>query len=612
VTSLLRLFREGNPIAVGILLAVAIGGAYLPVVQNDFINYDDPSFIFSNSHVRTGLSWGNVRWAFTTLEKGFWHPLTWLSLMLDCQVFGLRAGGHHATSLLLHIASAVLLFLVFRRLTGATWRSAIVAALFGLHPLHVESVAWAAERKDVLSTFFLMLTLWAYVRYAQVRCAPATAELKRGKQGEDRGGEPAAVLPAPAAFYLLALVFFTLGLMSKTMLVTVPLVLLLLDFWPLERLSLPAFWRSPTAPRRLLLEKLPFLILAFGFGLVTVFAQRGAGALQDSVTFPVFARVQNALCSYVHYLLQTVWPSHLAVYYPYPRGFATGAVLVAASLLAGLTAAVVWCAWRRRYPAFGWIWYLLTLLPVIGLVQVGNQSHADRYTYVPLIGIFVVVTWGACELAGNRRLARLVLPTAAVAVLALCLVLTRRQVGYWRDSETLFRHALAVTQDNEVAHNNLGTALMRRRQPEEAITHFKEAVTLAPQYALAYGNLGAALFGLGRMDESIRYSAEAVRLRPGFAGAHRNLGAALGSKGRLDEAIPHLHEAVRLEPTDPQGHFNLGCALLSKGHIDDAILHFHEALRLQPNSPEAAAGLRAASAANDRLLRTKASTNSPP
>jgi tetratricopeptide (TPR) repeat protein len=369
----------------------------------------------------------------------------------------------------------------------------------------------------------------------------------------------------------------------------------LLDYWPLGRFNN----KDQKSKLKILIEKLPFLAVSLLFGLVTVVAQRQSGALKTTTHFPVPARLANAILSYWEYLWQTIWPARLAVFYSYPKAFSLSGVAAVALLGVAALMLAFLAARKRPYLAFGSLWYLVTLLPVIGIIQVGSQSHADRYTYVPLIGVFVLLAWGASDLVRNRPARPAILTIAAALVLLPCLLLTHRQIGYWRDSETLYRHALAVTENNELAQNNLGTTLKRPGQEDEAIRHFQEAVRLAPDYALAYGNLGAALFSRGRLDESILASREAVRLKPDFAGAHRNLGAALGAKGHVDEAIFHLEQTVKLDPGDAQGHYNLGFAFLTKGRFDDAIAQFQETLRLKPDFTEAQRALQAALAAKE-------------
>jgi protein O-mannosyl-transferase len=551
-----------------LLLVALVIWAFLPVLGNGFVNFDDTFYVYENLHVQGGLTWESIRWAFTTLEAGFWHPLTWLSIMLDCQLFGLRAGGHHLTSLLLHAANTVLVFLVFRRMTDATWRSVFVAALFGLHPLHVESVAWAAERKDVLSTLFWLLTMLMYLRYAEER--------------KGRGQRLAFNLPSPI-FYLLALLFFICGLMSKIMIVTLPFMFLLLDWWPLQRLQINPQNSTLKTLRPLLLEKLPFLIAVFCAGLLAVHAEKAAGAYRTAAQAPLPPRIANALLSYVRYLAQAVWPSDLAVYYPYPHTFSFWPVLGAALVL--LVSVIVLRAVRSRpYLTFGWVWFVVTLLPVIGLIQLGGQARADRYTYLPLIGVFTALTWGACDLTQRWRYRAPVLSGVAAAVILVCILLTRQQVIYWKDSEALFRHALAVTQDNDLARSNLGSALITQGRFEEAVGHLREALRLAPAYPEAHNNLGAALMQKGQLDEAIGHFQTALRLKSDFPQAYCNLGVGLARQGRLDEAISALQEGLNLALGDAEARHQLAIALARKGLVVEAIVEFQKVVDRQPTN----------------------------
>ena len=583
--------QRGRVAAVCLVLAAVTVAVFWPVTGHDFVNYDDNLYVTGNPHVTDGLSWQSIRWAFSNLEAGFWHPLTWLSILADCQFYGLRVWGHHLTSVLLHAASTVVLFLALRRLTGATWRSAFVAGLFGLHPLHVESVAWVSERKDVLSGFFWMLTLWAYGCYTQ----PSKVQGLKSK------------VP-----YGLALVCFVCGLMSKPIVVTLPFVLLLLDYWPLRRWELrrknaecrsqkpeargqtdgpitqvPSDFIIHHSSFKLLLEKVPFLAAALVFAVVTVYAEKGVGALAPVTSYPLAGRIQNALLSCLWYLGKTVWPTHLAAFYPYPETFpawhAAGAGLV------GLTiSALVLCASRKRpYLAVGWIWYLVTLLPVIGLIQVGGFSRADRFTYLPLIGLFLALTWGACELTRRWHYGVIALSAAGSVAMVLCLGLTRQQLGYWQDSEALFRHALAVTKDNWLAYNNLGDALEKKGQTDDAIGQYEEAIRLKPHNADAHYNLGNALVKKGQIDEAIRQFQEALRLKPDYADVHNNLASVLLMKGQIDEAIHQFQEAIRLKPDYPLAYNNLGTTLDQKGQTNEAIRQFQEAIRLKPDYADA-------------------------
>jgi tetratricopeptide (TPR) repeat protein len=565
-----------------LLIGVTIW-TYFPSTQNGFVNIDDGAYVYSNPYVRSGFTWQGIRWAFTAFEKSLWHPLTWFSIMLDCQMFGLNPWGHHLISLLFHAANTALLFLVLQRMTGAAWRSAFVAALFALHPVHVESVAWAAERKDVLSTFFWMLTMLAYVGYVQ-----AEAAKKRTR------------------YYVLAIALFTCGLLSKPMVVTLPLILLLIDFWPLKRFQgarpNPQEPGSQTLAKTgigpLMIEKLPFLGAAFVVGIVTVFAQKSSGALQPTDRLPVSHRVANAVLSYGHYLAQTLWPTNLAAYYPYQKHFSFWLVAGLALVGIGICIGVLWISSRRPYLAVGWFWFLVTLGPVIGLIQVGNQAYADRYMYLPLIGLLIIFAWGMHDLTKSLSNRGIVLSTGATVLILVCAVLTRQQIGYWKDSVTLFSHALAVTKENDFAHNNLGTALLEQGHGDEAIPHFEEVVKLAPKNAVAQRNLATAYFTARRLDDAMQHVQEAVKLNPRDPMAQSLLGTVLGMKGQTDQAIKCLQEAVKLAPNDFKSRLNLGVALAQKRRFDEAAIQFQEALRINPTDVATQKYLRACQAAS--------------
>ncbi len=543
----------------GAALVVATVSAYLPVLGNAFVNYDDPLYVTENPHVKAGLTREGVRWALTATDASNWHPLTWMSLQLDRNLFGPYAWGCHLMNLLLHAANAVLLFLLLWRMTGAVYRSFLVAALFALHPLHVESVAWAAERKDVLSTLFGLLAVAAYLRYVE------------------RPALPRLLLVAGA---------LALSLAAKPMLVTLPALLLLLDYWPLGRLwprdrvrpagtVLPA----PASLGLVLGEKLPLLGLAAASGVITVLVQYHAGAVRDLRELPLDARVANAVVSYAAYLGKALGPVGLAPFYPFrpPAAWqvaAAGAVLVGVSALAAL-------AWRRRpYLVVGWLWYLVSLVPVIGLVQVGVQALADRYTYVPLIGPFVGVVWGLADLASGRARLRAALGVAAAGVLLACAAGTWLQAGRWHDSVTLWEHTLRVTTDNPVAEQNLGAALLERGDLKEAEPHLRAAVALQPDFVRAYDNLGIVLDRLGRLDEAVRCYRKSLELNPDQVTPHVNLGIDLGKLGKGDEAVTELSEAVRLDPNYAEGHYQLALALMLRQLPADAVAEAWQCVRL--------------------------------
>lgn len=546
-----------------VLLTAAI---YSGVIQHEFITFDDPDYVTQNPHVQNGLSWQGVGWAFTTGHASNWHPLTWLSHMLDWELFGDWAGGHHLTSLLLHLINTGLLFAALHRMTGSTWRSAAVAALFAWHPLHIESVAWVAERKDVLCAFFWMLGLLAYTSYAR---QPTWRR------------------------YVITLVCFAAGLLSKPMMVTFPCVLLLLDLWPLNRFRLihspPAEAEklnpAPSWPR-LLLEKLPFFLLTVGASLVTFRVQRGTGAVISLDLLPLTQRLQNAVVALAGYLRKTIWPHDLAVFYPHAHSFSVGLVAGALILLAAITV-VAAMFWRRQaYLLVGWLWFLGTLFPVIGIVQVGAQGMADRYTYIPLIGVFIALVWGATSLVSRWPTVRMPLQSAAAVALAGCLVVTVLQVRTWQNSYRLFSHALSVTPDNFLSRDNLGTALDKLGRSEEAVENFKRSAQLEPRAPYSFNNLGWHYERAGDLAKAMEYYQTTLRIQPNFFLGHYNVARLLTTQGRLEEATQHYQECLRLDPHDPGVHYLLGAVLVQLNQADAALQHFKAALRNKPNYPE--------------------------
>jgi protein O-mannosyl-transferase len=581
--------RHPLPLALAIVAAVAI--VFAPVARHGFVNFDDPQYVSENPFISDGLTLRGISWAFTTGYAGNWHPLTWISHMVDVHVFGLSAGAHHVMNVVLHTASALLLFVLLYRMTGAIGRSWFVASLFAVHPLHVESVAWIAERKDVLSTLFWMLTMWAYVRY----CAAASRNAERRKPNAERR-PPATGLRSPASgpWYLLVMLLSALGLMAKPMLVTLPVTLLLLDVWPLRRLSSELSLPRRSAQREGgIREKVPLFALAIASSIVTFIVQQQAGAVKELTSLPVSRRIANALVAYVSYIGKTLWPTNLAAIYPYPESIAGWQV---AATIAVLTI-VTWLAVRVRrdhpYVLVGWLWYLVTLIPVIGLIQVGSQPVADRYAYVPLIGLFIIVAWGVPEILARRRVTTTVLATAAVVVVTTCVVAAREQVHHWRSSITLWQHAVSVTTENYRAQGNLGHALAAEGRLDEAIKHYSEAVRIRPGYAEAHNNLGLALVRQGRIEEAIPHYTEALRFLPDYFEAQSNLGAALAGTGRYADAINHFSIAVRLQPDNLQArqnlvraHYEFGRVLAERGDIDQAIQQFLEALRLDPTNAD--------------------------
>ena len=523
----------------------------------DFVNYDDPDYVSANPHVAAGLTGPSVRWAMTSTDAANWHPLTWLSHMLDVEMWGLASGGHHWTSVALHALTAVLLFVVLRRLTAAAGRSAFVAALFAVHPLHVESVAWISERKDVLSGLLWVLCLLAYVRYVQ------RPSLSR---------------------YLVVFAALAAGLAAKPMLVTLPAILLLIDYWPLGRVA-PGHPFSSRAWTPLVVEKLPLLALSAASAIVTVMAQHSVEAIRDVEAVHLSTRVANAITSYWLYLVKTVWPVDLSPYYPYPTSIPTVIVVAAAMALAGVTFLVVSLRARAPYSVVGWLWYLISLLPVIGLIQVGSQAMADRYTYLPLIGIFMLIAWGVADVATRRHVAPVVLGTAAVAVVLLLAIQARAQAHIWRDSVSLWTHALAVTPDNYFAHGALGAALLARADPT-ARQHLEAALTLRPDLADVHNDLGTLLTTRGEIDAGRRHLEDAVRLQPRFAEAHHNLGVALDRSGQSAAAIDHFQTALTINPALARTHNALGKLLAMGGDAASALSHFNDAIRLSPDVSE--------------------------
>jgi len=564
------------------MLVLGTTAIYWPATQCGFVNYDDDLFVYHNIHVQRGLNWAGVKWAFCNTEQAaYWAPLMWLSHMLAWQCFGMNAWGHHLVNVLLHAASTALVFLVLRRLTGATWRSLVVAALFGSHPLRVESVAWVTERKDVLGMLCWVLALWGYARYVEA------AQVRSSRT---------------RLWYGVSLGMFGLGLMSKPVLVvTLPCLLLLLDCWPLQRLPLSAKPFELRTQLPLLPEKLPFFALAAMASVLTVVAQRQAGFLASNSDMPPGARMGNALISYCRYLGKLFWPGDLAVFYPHPGSWPLGEVLLAGMVMLGISMLLV--VGRRRYPFLlvGWLWFCGTLVPVIQLVQASNCAMADRFTYVPSLGMLILVIWGVYEAVWPWRYRVQALSVAGGMTIVVCLGLTRQQLHYWQDGIALFRHAVAVTRNNGVAHMNLGYALDEKGRFDEAIRQYQEALRLMPDHAGAHNNLGAALLKSGQIDEAIRQLQEALRLDPDYADACDNLGAALGKKGQTDEAIRQLQTAIRLRPDHAPAHNNLGTALSSKGQVGEAIAQFQEAIRLKPDYSDAHNNLGAVLVGQGRL-----------
>jgi tetratricopeptide (TPR) repeat protein len=545
-------------------LAVAVCAVYLQVRHFDFVNFDDPEYIGGNPHVRAGLTWAGVKWAFTSTAAANWFPLTWISNMAAYQLVGLDSGWHHLINLLLHVLASVLLLDALRRMTGALWPSVFVAFVFALHPLHVESVAWVAERKDVLCGFFWCLTLWCYARYV---------------------GRPSK------AAYAWVVLAFAGGLMSKSMMVTLPLVLLLLDYWPLRR---P--WR-----RALLWEKAPLVAMAGGVGILTLVSQARGHAVRSLASLPLALRLENAAWTYLAYIGRMFWPARLAVYYPYSHDIPAWHLLLAAAVLGGVTYAAV--RWFRRYPyiAVGWFWYLVSLVPVIGIVQVGGQSSADRYTYLPSIGLTIALAWGAIEFARRYPQARRPVAVAAVAAVGVCSILTAIQASYWANSGLLFQHAVDVTKDNYIADNNLADYYLTQMRTQDARAPVLEALRLNPAYPEAHVNLATILRRTGAMGESEHQYQEAIQLQPISPSAHAGYGALLLQEGRAGEAANEFAQAVKLQPEDAEAHYNLGRVLAAIGRFDQGVAELNEAIRLRPDYAEAYHSLALALAGRGRL-----------
>lgn len=559
------------------LLVVINWVVYFQVADFEFVNYDDPRFVVDNPYVRRGLTAGGMAWAFQPGTTENWHPLTWLSLMLDAELyhgppgeFEQAAGGFHVTNVVLHTLNTLLLFAALWTMTGAPYKSGIVAALFAVHPLHVESVAWISERKDVLSTFFGLLALWSYAAYA----------LRRGK-----------------AWYGLSLLAFLASLLSKQMLVTLPFVFLLLDYWPLRRTNRSnagalAARTEATITRRwlpLVLEKIPFLVLSGVFCVVVYTAQQATGTIGE--TLPAATRFKNAVVAYVLYLSKAVWPVELAFFYPLsPDAIPLWQVFAALALLASITLLALWQARQRPYLPVGWFWYLGTLVPVIGFVQIGLQRMADRYTYVPLVGVFMAVCWLAGSLWPSHWRWRAAIGGLGLAVVGVLMVLAYRQVSVWKDGVTLLKHAIAVTDDNYLAHENLSVALAKQGRYREALEHSREAIRLTPNNAGSYVNLGARFMELGQPQAALQAFQNAVQLDPQSPRAHSNLGSVLKGIGRNEEAVAHYKVAVELRPDDPFYHTNLGFGLIELSRLEEAVNAFREAIRRNPDYARAHCG----------------------
>ena len=549
------------------------GLAYAQVVQFDFTNFDDPKYIHENPQVLRGLTWEGVRWAFTSGYMSNWHPVTWLSHQTDVALFGLNAGAHHVVSVVIHCLNVGLAFWLFVRLTGSLWGSAFVAGMFGLHPLHVESVAWVAERKDVLSACFGLLTLLAYQRYVQARNAPET------------GGHSAVtsrgVRFASAGYYSLALFLFALGLMSKPMLVTLPVVMLLLDLWPLQRINTDR-WRAVIWP--LVREKTPFFALSLLTGLVTIYVQSESGAVRSLEKWSIAERLANSLSATLFYLVKTVRPENLAPFYPLPQQIAWWPVGIAVAVLLGITAWTLATIRKAPYRFVGWFWFLIMLAPVIGILQVGLQQMADRYTYLPHLGLFAWVAAEAVQVGARRPNLKGIGVLFVITAVLNGFSATRQQVTHWRDSGTLFRHALAVTDRNMLAHNNLGYFLYTQGDLAGAIAEYEKAIAIMPQYTDAHSNLGRALADQKRYTEAEKHFETVLRISPRDVIAHNNLGNVLAITGRHEAAIEHFRAALAVRPEHVSARINWGLSAEELGRGAEAAAQYREVLRLMPDA----------------------------
>jgi protein O-mannosyl-transferase len=524
-----------------------------------FVNYDDNDYVYENPHVLNGLTPDGIIWAFTTNHSSNWHPLTWLSLMLDCQLFGTNPGRMHLINLLLHLANTLLLFAIFRKMTGALWPSAFVAAAFAIHPMHVESVAWIAERKDVLSTLFLLLILAAYVGYVR-------------RHGMAR--------------YVLTILLFALGLLAKPMLVTLPFLLLLLDYWPLERIRMHRAEDASqkTSAVRLIIEKIPFIVLSVVSSVITFLVQLRSSAMIKIDTLPLEDRVANAFLSYTRYTGKLFWPQNLSVFYPFDVGsFVFWQMVMCVLLLLAVSVFVIRFGRDRKYLPVGWFWFVITLVPVIGLVQVGFQAFADRYTYIPYIGLFIMAAWGLPELLSKWPQRKIVLGLSMVIVLTTLGICTHKQVSFWNNSFTLFSHAIEVTRNNHVVYNNLGVAYNSVGRYQDAIEAYKQAIKLKPDYAEAHYNYGVACGALGRYQDAIEAYKQAIKIRPNGAAAYINLGVAYNTLGRYQDAIEAYKQAIKIKPDYADSHFNLGVACYNLGRYQDAVEAYKLAIKIQPD-----------------------------
>jgi len=552
------MFKTRYTIFVCLGLMGAILAVYSQVINYEFTNFDDNAYVYGNGQIKSGLTVQSFSWSLLSTHSANWHPLTWLSHMVDVELYGLNAGRHHLTNVLFHIANTLLLFILLRRMKDAFWPSAFVTALFALHPLHVESVAWVAERKDLLSTFFGMLALICYVRYVR-KCS--------------------------RSLYGLTLLCFILSLMAKPMLVTLPFLLLLLDYWPLGRIKFNSAFRLQSSDQTssvfsLLFEKIPFFIFTAASCMVTYYAQQSGGAVVPFELYPLGIRVANAVVAYVAYIGKMFWPAQLAVFYPYPNSFAAWPVAAAAAVLLGISIGALVQIRQRPYLAVGWFWYVGTLVPVIGMVQVGGQAMADRYTYIPLIGLFIVIAWGTAEIIDRWRVKRLLVVLTAVVLMLAIVAVSHMQVGHWANSITLFSHTLKVTGSNYLAHLNLGKALNDEGRDDEALQHYSAAVRINPNSAHAHVNFASALLARGKITEAVNHLNYALKLDPDFAEAYNNLGLAYVRRGQIEDAVYFFSIANQKNPAHENTHQNLNLAISIREKINQAVRRMRQSLHI--------------------------------
>lgn len=595
-----------SSILIPLLLVLITASVYRQVINFDFINYDDNEYVFNNPHVQNGITYDSIIWAFTTGHSSNWHPLTWLSHMTDCRIFGLWAGGHHLTSLVFHIINSLLLFFVFQKMTGGKWQSAFMAALFALHPLHVQSVAWISERKDVLSAFFWMLTLLAYVRYVRRPDRPS---------------------------YVLVLAFYLLGLMSKPMVMTLPFVLLLLDYWPLNRFRLDGSQKNRVAKiAGLFWEKIPLFILTAASAGITFLAQDKWGAVRSFDMIPLTHRLSNMLISYVQYIVKFLYPIKLGIFYPYPEGVPGWKLIASIMVLTAVSWAAIKLINRKPWFIVGWLWFLGTLVPVIGIVQVGIQSMADRYMYLPMIGLLILISWGIPELFCKWRYRKTILSLSSAFVILVFLWITHIQLTYWTDTYTLFTRALAITDNNAFAYNvvadelalkgdyktaekyflaalaikaddadaikGLGRLAYHKKDYDKAIYYYQNALVIRPadreilnMTGKAYYNLGLVASKQGNINDALNNYKKAIGINPDFADAHKSLADVLFSKGDMAQAVKHYSEAFRINPDDATTHYNIGVILFLQKKIKAADEHFYQAVQIDDSYEKAKAAL---------------------